>query len=135
MAPGRSSPLEDLQGAAGSLPNGEPVLAAVDALGGLDDPLREAAPADHDPQRAAEQLRVGELLPRAGVPIVVKDLRAEPLAQRLVDLVRGPRSGSSALASETRWTRQGAIEAGQTIPRSSAPCSIAAATIRAGPIP
>ena len=42
---------------------------------------------------------------------------------------------SPALPSPTTCTCHGASDDGQTMPRSSAPCSIAAATIRAGPIP
>ena len=98
-------------------------------------PSASASPADHDPQRTPEQLGVGELLARPGVAVVVHD-RDAGLPQLLVQARPPPRATSSPpLPSPTRWTSHGAIERGQTIPRSSAPCSIAAATIRAGPIP
>ena len=56
-------------------------------------------------------------------------------------LLAGLLAAEGALAADpikpspTRWTSQGAMERGQQIPRWSERCSMAAATMRAGPIP
>ena len=87
------------------------------------------------PQRAAEQLGVGELLARAEVAVVVEHVGAER-AQLVVELV-GVRLllGCPALPSPTSSSSNGASARGHAIPASSAVCSTAAATMRAGPIP
>src|SRR5690242_13383583 len=56
----------------GTLKRHAPGLAAAADLH-LDLALGEGTAADRDPQRAAEQLGIGELLPRPGVAIVVED--------------------------------------------------------------
>src|SRR3954467_9123633 len=70
------SVIEERKRLRGSVLQGQLVLGAGGALGGLDDAFGEAAAAGDDPQRAAEQLGVGQLLPRSGVAIVVEDLGA-----------------------------------------------------------
>src|SRR3954462_2685375 len=73
---GSRSVIEERRRLRGSVLQGQLVLGAGRALGGLDDAFGEAAAAGDDPQRAAEQLGVGQLLPRSGVAIVVEDLGA-----------------------------------------------------------
>src|SRR5207245_7385943 len=51
-------------------------------------PRLQRAPPDRDTQRTAEQLRLGELLARAGVAVVVEDVDTAA-AQRLVQLLAG----------------------------------------------
>ena len=70
--------LEERPRLRGRLLHGQLVLGAGGALARLDHALGEAAAADDDAQRAAEQLGVGQLLPRPGVAIVVEDLERRP---------------------------------------------------------
>ena len=98
-------------------------------------PAGERAPADGQPQGAAEQLGVGELLARPAPRGRRRSPRARPRAarRRAARRARAPRC--PRLPRPTRWTSHGAIALGQVIPCSSAYCSTAAARIRAGPMP
>src|SRR4051794_10031251 len=84
FGPERSSPkrrrlletIEQLERPGRRLAYRQAVIGPSPADLGLDGPLRERPLADDDPQRAPEQLRVGELLPGPRVAIVVDDLGA-----------------------------------------------------------
>src|SRR4051794_21906593 len=73
---GSCSVIEERQRPGGGVLQRQLVLGAGGPLGGLDDALGEAASAGDDPQWATKQLRVGQLLPRPGVAVVVEDLGA-----------------------------------------------------------
>ena len=96
----------------------------------------QRALADRQPQRAAEQLGVGELLARARRRGRRRGRRRPSAAQLVVELLGAARAPSlPALPSATSSTSNGASARGHEMPCSSANCSTAAAAIRAGPMP
>src|SRR6187551_2734902 len=77
---------EERLGLCGRLLHGQLVLGAGAALAGLDHAFGKAAAADHDPQGTADQLGVGQLLPRSRFALVVEHLEAGG-SQLVVELV------------------------------------------------
>ena len=86
-------------------------------------------------QRAAEQLGVGELLAGARRRGRRRARRARPRAAPRRGARPRSRASSPSLPSVTSSTSKGASARGQEMPCSSAHCSTAAATMRAGPMP
>ena len=79
----------------------------------LDLPGGQRPPADGQPQRAAEQLGVGELLPRSGVTLVVERLAGRPPTARGTAGRRARAPAVPGLPSTTSSTSKGAIARGQ----------------------
>src|SRR6476646_626211 len=124
--------VEELGGAARRLGHSEPVVGTAVAHLRLDDLVSQPAPAHDEPQRTPEQLRIGELLPGPRLAIVV-DHREPCALELLIEAVRRLRDLVTGLPQAEELIVHGVICGGHTIPRSSARCSIAAATVRAGP--
>ena len=79
-------PLQEGQGLFRRRADGKLMVGVGRPLPGLDDAVGKAPAADDHAQGAAEQIRVGQLLPRTGVTLVVEDLGAG-LTQLLVEAV------------------------------------------------
>ena len=85
-APRSLQPLQQPGRVGGRALHRQAVALAAAALGRLDDAVLEAAAPDDEPQGAAEQLGVGELLPRPRVALVIEGLDAGG-AQVLIEAV------------------------------------------------